>query len=131
MFQKEINPVGKVTFLKIDNKKLSKVYRKIGGLLISSNLNLESDVSAMFDKLSDDSVDFIRDTFFEHMICEGYGKNLKEGYDILCDSHDVFVEIPLMVEAFKYYLLEQFKRAMKEGGALAGLKDILPPAVKI
>ena len=64
------------------------------------------------------------------MICEGYGKNLKEGYDILCDSHDVFIEIPLMVEAFKFYLLEQFKRAMKEGGALTGLKDIFPSTMQ-
>jgi hypothetical protein len=130
MFQKEISPLGKVTFLKIENKKLSKIYRKIGGLLISSNLNLESDITNLFDKLSDDSVDFVRDTFFEHMICEGYGKNLKEGYDILCDSHDVFIEIPLMVEAFKFYLLEQFKRAMKEGGALTGLKDIFPSTMQ-
>ncbi len=130
MFSKEINPVGRVTFLKIDNKTLSKIYRKLGGLLFSNQINLDSDLSAVFGKLSDDAIDFIRDSFFEHMICEGYGKNLKEGYNSLCDEHGVFVEIPLIIEAFKFYLSEQFKRAMTEGGALAGLIDIFPPAQK-
>lgn len=130
MFIKEIQPLEKpVTFLKIDNKIMSKIYRKITAIALSCGLTLDSDSNKILNKLSEDEVDYIRDIFFEHMICEGYGQNLLKGYDILCEKHGVLIEVPLIVEAFKFYLLEQFKLAVKDGGALASLKNILPQEV--
>ena len=120
-----------VMFCKIPNRQMSAIYRTsfafIGTALkgLGGGITEIALLAATAETMTDPKVDWLRDIFFENMIVEGYGANLKDGYDRLCDEYGVTVETPLFIEAARLYLGELIPQLKKNIPGFKGLWSAL------